>query len=229
MLDELAPCCPPAPQRPVDRRGRRRGPAREPPRGSPTVAWCLISSRRTAATTPRAGPVCACNGSVSRVTGCLAAALGRTDKARRLLTAAIAMDERMAPSPTGLCRGRVACVHAAAGERTTAEPLARRAADTPAWDRIPPALAAATRECWRGCAPSPTRRGPPARPRGSARCWFAPRLAVGRPTGRSRSALPSHRRDHVGHVGQARRGQRAKAAAWPPATPLTPTVSRGGD
>ena len=83
----------------------------------PTVVWCLDQLR------PYGGYYIAggsgsvrCDGSVSRVTGCLAAALGRTEDARRLLTAAIAMDERIGALPYRvLSEVALAGVHLAGG------------------------------------------------------------------------------------------------------------------
>ena len=97
-----------------------------------TVAWCLEQI------TPYGGYYLAagsgsvfCEGAVARTIGTLAAALGRTDDARRWLAAGIAMDERIGALPyrvlseielAGLLAG-------CPGEREAAIGLAHRAAD----------------------------------------------------------------------------------------------------
>ncbi len=187
----------------------------------PTVAWCLDQL------TPYGGYYLAggagsvrCDGSVSRVTGCLAAALGRTDEARRLLTAAIAMDERIGALPYRvLSEVALACVHAAAGERTTAEPLARRAADTARRIGMPPALAAAEEVLARLRAERDT-----AHPLTTREREVLARLAAGRTNRQIAAELVLSERTvetHVGHVlGKLGVANRAEAAAW--ATRNTP-------
>ena len=98
-----------------------------------TVAWCLEQI------TPYGGYYLAagsgsvfCEGAVARTIGTLAAALGRTDDARRWLAAGIAMDERIGALPyrvlseIELARVLAGCP----GEREAAIGLAHRAADT---------------------------------------------------------------------------------------------------
>ena len=181
----------------------------------PTVAWCLDQL------TPYGGYYLAggagsvrCDGSVSRVTGCLAAALGRTEEARRLLTAAIAMDERIGALPYRvLSEVALACVHAAAGERTAAEPLARRAADTARRIGMPPALAAAEDVLARLRAERAA-----AHPLTTREREVLARLAAGRTNRQIAAELVLSERTvetHVGHVlGKLGVANRAEAAAW---------------
>ncbi|HEX3257731.1 MAG TPA: AAA family ATPase [Pseudonocardia sp.] len=181
----------------------------------PTVGWCLDQLR------PYGGYYLAggsgsvrCDGAVSRVTGCLAAALGRSDEARRLLTDAIAMDERIGALPYRvLSEVALAGVHAAAGERAAADGLARRAADTARRIGMAPALAAAEEVLARLRAERDTAHPLTARER-----EVLTRLAAGRTNRQIAAELVLSERTvetHVGHVlGKLGVANRAEAAAW---------------
>jgi DNA-binding CsgD family transcriptional regulator len=181
----------------------------------PTVAWCLDQLL------PYGGYYLAggsgsvrCDGAVSRVTGCLAAALGRTEDARRLLTEAIAMDERIGALPYRvLSEVALARVHLTAGERAAAEGVARRAADTARRLGMPPALAAAEALLGRIRAERDT-----AHPLTTREREVLARLADGRTNRQIAAELVLSERTvetHVGHVlGKLGVANRAEAAAW---------------
>ncbi len=71
-----------------------------------------------------------CDGSVSRVLGVLAAALGRTDEAERRFTDAVTMDDRIGALPYRVLSEIGLARLLAARDRERATGLARRAADT---------------------------------------------------------------------------------------------------
>jgi DNA-binding CsgD family transcriptional regulator len=187
----------------------------------PTVAWCLDQLR------PYGGYYLAggsgsvrCDGSVNRVTGCLAAALGRADEARRLLTEAIAMDDRIGALPYRvLSEVALAGVHAAAGERAAADSLARRAADTARRIGMAPALAAAEEVVARLRAERDS-----ANPLTSREREVLARLVAGRTNRQIAAELVLSERTvetHVGHVlGKLGVANRAEAAAWATRHPL---------
>ena len=101
MLDQVRPALPRQPRdgrwiRTVARAGHARGPPRRRADrrvvpGADHPLWRLLPGGRVG--------IGGCDGAVARITGTLAAALGRTDEARRMLTAAIAMDERIGALP----------------------------------------------------------------------------------------------------------------------------------
>jgi hypothetical protein len=111
-----------------------------------TAAWCL------AQLTPYTGYYLVggsasvrCEGSIARVTGTLAAALGDTEKARRWLADAIVMDGRIGAMPYRVISqvelARLLAGHP--GEHAEAADLARRAAETARRLGMAPAFRAA--------------------------------------------------------------------------------------
>jgi len=187
----------------------------------PTVAWCFeqLTPYGHFYLASGSGSV-RCGGAVNRVTGCLAAALGRAEDAHELLTAAIAMDERIGALPYRvLSEVALAGVHAAAGERTAADGLARRAADTARRLGMAPAFAAAEQVLARLRADRDTAHPLTARER-----EVLARLAAGRTNRQIATELVLSERTvetHVGHVlGKLGVANRAEAAAWATRNPV---------
>jgi DNA-binding CsgD family transcriptional regulator len=187
----------------------------------PTVAWCFeqLTPYGHFYLASGSGSV-RCGGAVKRVTGCLAAALGRAEDAHELLTAAIAMDERIGALPYRvLSEVALAGVHAAAGERTAADGLARRAADTARRLGMAPAFAAAEQVLARLRADRDTAHPLTARER-----EVLARLAAGRTNRQIATELVLSERTvetHVGHVlGKLGVANRAEAAAWATRNPV---------
>ena len=215
MFDELRPdAASPSPRRPVDRHRREQPGLLAAFLGDEaTVAWCLGRVTPYGRLLPgRPGP-----GSV-RCDGAVASGqrapwqprLGRTDEARRWLTEAIAMDERIGALPYRvLSEIELARVLAGGPEGLPAAAidLAQRAADTARRLGMAPALRRRGGAARPGCAPSGT---PPTRVTAREREVLA-RLAAGRTNRQIAAELVLSERTietHVGHVaGQAGRRQ----------------------
>ena len=182
----------------------------------PTVAWCVertIPYRRYYLA-GGSGSV-HCDGAVGRVAGTLAARLGRTDEARRWLTEAIAMDDRIGALPYRvLSEIELARVLAAASDgQTAAVDLARRAADTARRLGMAPALRGAEELLARMRAERDA-----ANPLTTREREVLTRLAAGRTNRQIAAELVLSERTveaHVGHVlGKLGVANRAEAAAW---------------
>lgn len=222
MLDELRPVLPRHP-----RDGRWIGTVSSAGQlaalleDTPTVEWCLEQLAPYSGYYLAAGSGSVrCDGAVARVTGTLAAALGRTDDARRWLEQAIAMDERIGALPYRvLAEIQLARVLAPPGsatasrERAQAIGVARRAADTARRLGMAPALRAVDELLARLHGERDTAHPLTARER-----EVLARMAAGRTNRQIAAELVLSERTietHVGHVlGKLGVANRAEAAAW---------------
>jgi DNA-binding CsgD family transcriptional regulator len=187
----------------------------------PTVEWCLEQLVPYGGYYLAAGSGSVrCDGAVARVTGTLAAALGRTDEARQWLEQAIAMDERIGALPYRvLSEIQLARVLSSSGsatapaERAQATGVARRAAETARRLGMAPALRAADELLGRLRAERDTAHPLTARER-----EVLTHMAAGRTNRQIAAALVLSERTietHVGHVlGKLGVANRAEAAAW---------------
>jgi DNA-binding CsgD family transcriptional regulator len=215
MLDELRPLLPRHP-----RDGRWIGTVSSTGQlaalldDTPTAAWCLEQLEPYSGYYLAAGSgAVRCDGAVARVSGTLAAALGHTDEARRLLSEAIAMDERIGALPYRVLSEIQLARLLAPTDRLKANGVARRAADTARRLGMTPALRAAEELLARLRAERDTEHPLTARER-----EVLARLAAGRTNRQIAAELVLSERTietHVGHIlGKLGVANRAEAAAW---------------